>query len=199
MFTVKCVFSEYCLSKISTALKTKLQTCWVLWWNNDSHFTILLSVHPDVYPCWNALNVLISLSVIWLYWFRELISGNGYFVCLACDQIFPMHMGWQWTGCHAISSGPAMMAIRNRSTSPDWMAPSKTLWFRAWTNPTALCFIPYWGEFPHATDTIVTFSHRTLTPEHIWLPKGGKKMQNRMQPHVLLFSHVLLEDIVYRL
>lgn len=187
---------ECCLSKISTALKTKLQTCWVLWWNNDSHFTIRVSAHPDVYPCGNAPNadVSISVSVIWLYWFKQLISGNGYFVCLACDQIFPMHMVWRWTGFHVIYSGPAMTAIRNRSTWPDWMAPSKTLLFRAWTSPTASCCILYWGERTRATNTCDIY---TRNPALVfYFLKAEKKMQNRMQPHALLFSHVLLGDIM---
>ncbi len=113
------------------------------------------------------------MSVIWLYWFKELISGNGYFVCLACDQIFPTLMVWRWTGCHVISSGPAMTAIRNRSTSPDWMAPSRTLWFRAWTNPSASCCIPYWGESTRATNTGDIYP-RMQTQQHSWLPKRRK-------------------------
>ncbi len=150
--------------------------------------SIRLSLHPDVYPCGNALNLWISLSVMWLYWFKELISGNGYFVCLACDQIFPTHMVWRWTGCHVISSGPAMTAIRNRSTSPDWMAPSRTLLFRAWTNPTASCCIPYWGESTRATNTSDVYP-RTLTQQHTCLPK-----ESHAHPRALWFSHVLLED-----
>lgn len=103
----------------------------------------------DVYFCGNILKgmfmflCLLSDFVDWNYLYLEM-----FLLCLlrVRDQIYLMLMVWRWTGFHVISSGLAMTLIRNRLTSPDSMAPSKTLLSKAWINLTALCCTPYWGK-----------------------------------------------------
>lgn len=103
----------------------------------------------DVYFCGNILKqMFVFLCLLSDFVFSNDSYLEMFILCLlhVCDQIFLMLMVWRWTGFHVISSGPAMTLIRNRLTSPDSMAPSKTLLSKAWINLTALCCTPYWGE-----------------------------------------------------
>lgn len=54
-----------------------------------------------------------------------------------CPQTCQTPTGWLWTGCPGTCSGPATTPTRSRLTWPGWMAPSRTLWCRAWSSPMA--------------------------------------------------------------